>query len=178
MIKHIELLKAKGLFGYNRLKSFQMVGSIEKIPDEEKQELFPYFAYIYSQQLDPEKYGSVSSMEEWTKLIQSNEDDINKIAAAAEELTDDDWTALKAQYAEAQTQNETQTQYAKKGTVLKKANQEVTKAISNPVITKGKKGGKARKCKCGCAMVLSKSKGGKLIESCACKCGGKMKKKK
>lgn len=32
--------------------------------DEKKQELFPYFAYIYSQKLNPEKYGSTSDIEE------------------------------------------------------------------------------------------------------------------
>lgn len=32
--------------------------------DDKKRELFPYFAYIYSQQLDPEKYGQVESIED------------------------------------------------------------------------------------------------------------------
>jgi hypothetical protein len=32
--------------------------------DEKKQELFPYFAYIYSQKLNPEKYGQVNSIDE------------------------------------------------------------------------------------------------------------------
>lgn len=32
--------------------------------EERKQELFPYFAYMYSQQLDPDKYGSVGSIDE------------------------------------------------------------------------------------------------------------------
>lgn len=32
--------------------------------DDKKRELFPYFAYIYSQQLNPEKYGQVESIED------------------------------------------------------------------------------------------------------------------
>ena len=32
--------------------------------DEKKQQLFPYFAYLYSQKLNPEKYGKVSSIED------------------------------------------------------------------------------------------------------------------
>lgn len=32
--------------------------------DTRKKELFPFFAYLYSQQLDPDKYGQVSSMDE------------------------------------------------------------------------------------------------------------------
>ena len=32
--------------------------------DDKKRELFPYFAYMYSQQLDPEKYGQVESIED------------------------------------------------------------------------------------------------------------------
>ena len=32
--------------------------------DDKKRELFPYFAYIYSQQLNPERYGEVESIED------------------------------------------------------------------------------------------------------------------
>lgn len=32
--------------------------------DDKKRELFPYFAYIYSQQLNPERYGQVESIED------------------------------------------------------------------------------------------------------------------
>lgn len=32
--------------------------------DEKKRELFPYFAYIYSQEINPEKYGQVESIED------------------------------------------------------------------------------------------------------------------
>jgi hypothetical protein len=32
--------------------------------DEKKKELFPFFALVYSRQLNPEKYGAVESYEE------------------------------------------------------------------------------------------------------------------
>ena len=32
--------------------------------EEKKKELFPFFAYLYSQQMNPEKYGKVTSMDE------------------------------------------------------------------------------------------------------------------
>lgn len=32
--------------------------------ETKKKELFPYFAYLYSQQMNPEKYGQIESMEE------------------------------------------------------------------------------------------------------------------
>ena len=32
--------------------------------DDKKRELFPYFAYIYSQQLNPQTYGQVKSIED------------------------------------------------------------------------------------------------------------------
>ena len=32
--------------------------------ETKKKELFPYFAYIYSQKLNPEKYGQVNSIDE------------------------------------------------------------------------------------------------------------------
>ena len=32
--------------------------------DEKKRELFPYFAYMYSQEINPEKYGQVESIED------------------------------------------------------------------------------------------------------------------
>jgi len=32
--------------------------------DTKKQQLFPDFAYVYSQQLNPEKYGQANSIEE------------------------------------------------------------------------------------------------------------------
>ncbi len=32
--------------------------------DDKKKELFPYFAYLYSQEINPEKYGQASSIDE------------------------------------------------------------------------------------------------------------------
>jgi hypothetical protein len=77
------------LIGLDLTRSFQLGGNLG-ISKEKKQELFPYFAYLYSQQLDPDKYGAVASMEEWSNLIQGNEEDINKITEVASKLSDDD----------------------------------------------------------------------------------------
>lgn len=238
----LQLPKNRNSFGYDHLRSFQKGGNVG-ISDEEKQALFPYFAQLYSQQMNPEKYGSASSIEEWTALLQENEEDMNTIAKAASQLTDQDWEALGTQYAEVQqgrTENPASPQLietAAKGAKIKqlkaqagskmqraavsaqeppylskimkkaeeadstdvlkkiskinatrKANADTTKAISNPVLTKGAEGMEIKKkvlpktvkkkCSCGCDMILSKAAGGKVIETCACKCGGKMKKKK
>ena len=128
--------------------------------DDKKRELFPYFAYIYSQQLNPERYGQVESIEDWTNLIQSNQDDIEKITQAAEQLSDEEWDALDQQYTEqAKASEDQQVISAKKGAKLMKL----------------KKG--AKKCKCGCDMITAKADGGKLVSKCACGCDVKKKEK-
>lgn len=58
--------------------------------DEKKQELFPYFAYLYSQQMNPDKYGNGKSIEEWTSLIKESPEDIDAITKAASQLSDED----------------------------------------------------------------------------------------
>jgi hypothetical protein len=55
--------KTATLSGYDKLKSFQIGGAIN-ITEEKKEELFPYFAYIYSQKLNPDKYSAITSLEE------------------------------------------------------------------------------------------------------------------
>ena len=130
--------------------------------DEKKKELFPYFAYLYSQELNPDKYGNVSSAEEWTSLIQESPEDINEISAAALELTDEDWDNIEQQYAQAQSEGSTPTeeiQAAKKGAKLKKLQE----------LKSGGKG-KKKRCACGCEMVSKKEKGGHLVDVCSC-CG-------
>jgi hypothetical protein len=77
------------LVGYDTLKSFQLGGAINMTNDKKK-ELFPYFAYVYSQKLNPEKYGTATSLEEWTALIQDNPEDIDIITEAAGQLSNDD----------------------------------------------------------------------------------------
>lgn len=57
---------------------------------EKKQQLFPYFAFLYSKQVNPEKYESVEDMEEWSSLIESDEDTLSKINQVVEQLTDED----------------------------------------------------------------------------------------
>lgn len=146
--------------------------------EEKKKELFPFFAYLYSQQMNPEKYGKVTSMDEWIELIQEDEEDVKKVTEAAKKLTDEEWDLLDKQYAEIQSKESSveTSLFAKKGAVLKiLKEQKVSKQISLPTF---KVGGKIKKCSCGCNLVLSKGTGGKLTESCACKCGGKIKKKK
>lgn len=185
----------------------QQGGSISSISEEQKQELFPYFAYMYSKELNPEKYGNITNMDEWVSTIQESEEDINIIAKAASELTDEDWTVINQQYMESQQeQNKSQAQFAAKGAKLRKLKESaiVVKAKSDggkfggsgatgdfkPTEKKtfggGKFGGRGagtkyakggKTCSCGCKMVLSKEAGGKLKSTCACKCGGKMKKK-
>jgi len=169
----------KNLIGLDLTKAYQMGGVMQ---EDEKKKLLPFFAYLYSKQLNPEKYGEAKSMEEWTSLIQESEEDINAITKAATELTDEDWTSLAQHYETFQTEN--QAQYAAKGAKLQKLKNGTTKpeevkATTKPIV-QAKAGTKAkkRKCSCGCDLVLSKGDGGKLTETCACKCGGKMKKKK
>ena len=190
-----QLPKIRSPFGNGLPRSFQLGGQLE-ISEDEKKSLFPYFAYVYSKQLNPEKYGNLS-MDQWVTTIQDSDDDIQRITEAAGSLTDDDWVALKAQYKEAMDNNKIE--LAAKGAKLKKLKElqksstkktpteEVNKSVANPTLTakagavvKKKlmpKGGK-KKCSCGCDMIKSKADGGKIIETCACKCGGKMKKKK
>jgi hypothetical protein len=62
--KIIIMIQINNNLGYTKLLSFKKGGLTSKIPDAKKKELFPYFAYLYSKQLNPEKYGSVASMEE------------------------------------------------------------------------------------------------------------------
>lgn len=124
--------------------------------ETKKKELFPYFAYLYSQQMNPEKYGQIESMEEWIRTIQESEDDTQQIIQAAEQLTDEDWENLYEQYSQQKESNEAI--LAAKGAKLKKLKS------------------KAKKCKCGCDMVTVKEKGGKMISKCSCGCGGNIKK--
>lgn len=158
------------------------------ITKEQKEVLFPYFAYLYSKKMNPEKYSSATSVQEWVELIQDNKEDIDAITKAATQLTDEDWKELEDQYHQEQQIESEKVQMVAKGAKLKKlkgdsiknANKEVTQAISKPVITQGKKGMKAkRKCSCGCNLILSKENGGKVTEKCSCNCkGGKLKMKK
>jgi len=132
--------------------------------EKKKKELFPYFAYLYSQKLNPERYGKAKTIEEWSDILQENTDDVEQITAAAGELSDEDWDSLAKQYE--QVQSNSDIELAKKGTKLK-----MLKSGSNM------KPKKKRKCSCGCDLILSKTSGGKLTETCSCKCGGKLKKK-
>ena len=126
--------------------------------EEKKKQLFPYFAYLYSQQLNPEKYGNTESIEEWTSLIQESPEDIEEITSAASSLSDDDWAEIETQYNEEQSSDEVE--MAKKGAKLKKLQE----------FKKGAKMGKKKKCACGCDLITKKEKGGTLVDECTC-CG-------
>ena len=126
--------------------------------EEKKKQLFPYFAYLYSQQLNPEKYGNTESIEEWTSLIQESPEDIEEITSAASGLSDDDWAEIEAQYNEEQSSDEVE--MAKKGAKLKKLKE----------FKKGAKMGKKKKCACGCDLISKREKGGTIVDVCTC-CG-------
>ena len=126
--------------------------------EEKKKQLFPYFAYLYSQQLNPEKYGNAESIEEWTSLIQESPEDIEEITSAASGLSDDDWAEIEAQYNEEQSSDEVE--MAKKGAKLKKLKE----------FKKGAKMGKKKKCACGCDLISKKEFGGTIVDTCTC-CG-------
>ena len=88
--------------------------------EEKKKRLFPYFAYLYSKQLNPDKYGAAKTMEEWSSLIQNNKQDVETITKAAAKLTDKDWDDLEKEYEKEQQEGQQQqAQYAAKGTKLK-----------------------------------------------------------
>jgi len=146
---------------------------------EKKKQLFPFFAYLYSQQLNPEKYANAKDFEEWSNILNQSPEDVEEITKAAAQLSDDDWVALEQQY-EAElgsgepanesaitTDDETtfdSVEMAKKGAKLK-------------TLQSYKKGkSMTKKCSCGCDLITVKESGGKLTTKCACGCGGKMKK--
>lgn len=146
--------------------------------EEKIQELFPFFAYRYSQQINPERYKDADTAEEWSKILQSHEEDMSAIMTAAQQLSDEEWAEIEKAYTQSAEQSQQdEVQFAKKGAKLKKL-QEFKKVSTK--IPEAKKGMKTKKktCKCGCNLVLTKEAGGKITETCACKCGGKMKKKK
>lgn len=146
--------------------------------EEINKELLTYFMYLKSIELDPDKYGSLGSIEEWSNAIKENKSDADLIIAAASELSEQDWESLNKQYMELQEKKEQDLiQSAAKGARLKELKEQkntVPAAKKGMPIPKKKK----KKCSCGCDMLVSKAAGGKLTEVCACKCGGKMKKSK
>lgn len=131
--------------------------------DEKKKELFPFFALIYSQQIDPEKYGAVESYEEWSKILESSPEDADKIIEAAALRTDEQWTKIETDYSEESTETVSPT-LVKGGTKI-----EHLKRLQS--YKKGKK--LTKKCACGCDMVPKKMKGGKMVLKCSCGCKGK-----
>lgn len=133
--------------------------------NEQKKKLFPFFAFLYSKEINPEKYGKVESYEEWSTLIDQNKDDVDKIVNAAYELSDEEWLNVQNQYDSyaASSKEASEVESARKGTKLQ-------------YLKKLKSHKKTKKCKCGCDLIETKEDGGKLSYKCACNCsGGKMK---
>lgn len=134
---------------------------------EQKKQLFPFFAYLYSKKLNPERYGEIESFDEWSKVLSENDNDRNQIINAAVKLSDEEWENLQNQYdsyAAVETgedKSEEDIMIAKKGAYLKKL--------------KSKKSS-IKKCKCGCDLIDVKEDGGKITKKCSCNCsGGKIK---
>lgn len=127
--------------------------------DEKKKELFPYFAWLFSKQLDPKKYGEIETYEDWAKEIDKSPEDVTKITEAAAQLTDEQWEGIDADYQKQITQPE-EVPMAKEGAKL--ANLKRLKSY--------KKGKAIRKCACGCDLVTTKEKGGKISTKCSCGC--------
>ena len=136
--------------------------------EEKKKELFPFFALLYSKELNPQKYEEASTFEEWSVLLENSPEDIEKITTAASELTDEQWSSIELEYIEQNEEKEEDTILAKKGLKL----ENLKKLYS---YKKGKKI-KVNKCSCGCDMITVKEKGGKITSKCSCNCkGGKLK---
>lgn len=139
--------------------------------DEKKKKLFPFFALMYSQQLDPEKYGAAQNYEEWSKLLEDNPEDANKIAEAATQLTDEQWTEIEAEYNQEISPAEKSIDLTKEKTLLAKGGAKVDTLKKLQAYKKGKK--MSKKCACGCAMIGKKAKGGKMVYKCSCGCKNK-----
>lgn len=129
---------------------------------ERQQKLFPYFAYNYSREKNPAKYGNLGGYEEWYNLVQQDSQMVDDMTSAATNLNVDGWDDLEKRYTS--DENDGEIVEAKCGTKLKRIKE--LQAL--------KKGGK--KCSCGCDLVLAKTEGGKVghTRTCPC-CQGKKK---
>ena len=132
------------------------------ITEEKKKELFPFFALIYSQQINPEKYGAVESFEEWSKILDENPEDVDKITQAATQLSEEQWEKIQVDYETEQTDT------IPEGPVIAKKGAKLNNLQRLQSYKKGKK--VTKKCACGCDMVSTKGKGGKIISKCSCGC--------
>lgn len=143
-----------------------------------KKELFPFFAFVYSQQMNPERYGSAQTFEEWSNVLQQYPEDVDEITKAAAQLTDQDWVDLETQYNEKTSspsvENEIPAEPVEEETeeaLMAKKGAKLNKIKTLQSYKKGK--AMSKKCACGCDMVMVKEKGGKLTSKCACGCKSK-----
>lgn len=137
--------------------------------EEKKKQLFPIFAFLYSKQLNPDKYGKVQSIEEWTKLIQDSPEDVQLITQEASKLSDEGWSEIETQMSQLEQPqgSSEEPQFAKKGAKL-----ENLKKLQKHKVNKNSE---PKKCTCGCTMVDKREKGGKIVSSCSCGCAASKK---
>lgn len=120
--------------------------------DTTKKELFPYFAYSYSKENYPDKYGAIQDFDKWHNLISEDSEILNEITQAAMDLEDGAWEKLNKIFRDRKDDGGgiQEAKYGAKLNNLKKLRAVKTK----------KKGGKTTKCSCGCDLVVSKAAGG------------------
>lgn len=66
--------------------------------DLKKQKLFPLFAYEYSKELNPERYSTTTSPDDWMRVILDYEEDMDTISEQATYVTDQEWLDLDKKY--------------------------------------------------------------------------------
>lgn len=172
--------------GYSKLKSFQQGGNLDNTSDERMEELLPYFALLYSQELNKERYGPAAEAEDmdaWISLLKEYPEDEKVIVDEAKKLTSDQWDEIAELYEQAKQDKQSkstsgpsskQTLYAKKGASLKKLRDFDSKKVEvdkkGGAVKKATKSKSSKKCSCGCNMILKKAQGGHLTSACACGC--------
>lgn len=173
--------------GYDYLKSLQQGGVVNQEASEKANDFILYFARIFGQQINPEKYSQDITDEQLVQLYKDSPEEYAQMQESLknlDSLPEEQLAQLSEGYTEyTKTKETNQVMTAAKGAKLQKLRDGDTskKEVMNTIATKAKAGTKIkkkRKCSCGCDLVLTKASGGKIMEMCSCKCGGKLKKKK
>jgi hypothetical protein len=132
---------------------------------EQSTKLRSLFKVIFASKINADKYGQVSSLEELESLLENNPEDKKMVEETLDNYSDIELEAM-AEELNASVESENQPIMAAKG----------AKIDYLSTLRKLKKGGKAKKCKCGCDIVEVQERGGKLISKCSCGCDVKTKK--
>jgi hypothetical protein len=132
--------------------------------DEEKNNLVIYVLTDKIKKSNPEKYGNLTTPEEWQDVLENDKAAVDAAGKELETMTDEDWENYEAQYEASMN-----TPAYRKGGILSAAKGAKLKKLRSLE--------KPKKCKCGCNMVDIKEKGGKITSVCSCRCGGKVSKK-